>query len=282
MDSADEKYLHQLYYNPKHSTAFSSASKLWQYVRLHGRNITKKQLYEWLSKQDVYTSHHPIIHRFARRRVVTRGLNDVWDVDLMDMSNLAKYNDGVHFIAILIDIFSRYLYVEPMKNKTTKQTLTAIKNVFRKSRLQPETFRSDAGKEFIGKDVKEYLADCEIYQQVTRNEKKANYAERVIQTLKKRFTNTCITIKHTNILMCYKSWWKGTMKAIIQGLEEHQQLSTKRMNCKCGLNNTFPRNQTKYKRSSLNFHQVTWFELVEQEVHFPEALDKHTQKNYSK
>ena len=90
MDSADEKYLRQLYYNPKHSTAFSSTSKLWQYVRLCGKNITKKQLYEWLSKQDVYTSHHPIIHRFARRRVVTRGLNDVWDVDLMDMSNLAK------------------------------------------------------------------------------------------------------------------------------------------------------------------------------------------------
>ena len=186
MDSADEKYLRQLYYNPKHSTAFSSVSKLWQYVRLHGKNITKKQLYEWLSKQDVYTSHHPIIHHFARRRVVTRGLNDVWDVDLMDMSNLAKYNDGVHFIAIFIDIFSRYLYMELMKNKTTKETLTAIKNVFRKSRLQPETFRSDAEKEFIGKDVKEYLADCEIYQQVTRNEKKANYAERVIQTLKKK------------------------------------------------------------------------------------------------
>ena len=186
MDSADEKYLHQLYYNPKHSTAFSSASKLWQYVRLHGRNITKKQLYEWLRKQDVYTSHHPIIHCFARKRVVTRGLNDVWDVDFMDMTTLAKYNDGLHFIAIFIDIFSRYLYVKPMKNKTTKETLIAIKNVFCKSKLQPETFRSDAGKEFIGKDVKKYLADCEIYQQVTRNEKKANYAERVIQTLKKK------------------------------------------------------------------------------------------------
>ena len=106
MDSVDEKYSHQLYYNPKYSTAFSSASKLWQYVRLHNRNITKKQLYEWLSKQDVYISHHPIIHHFARRRVVTRGFNDVWDVDLMDMSNLAKYNHGVHFIAIFINIFS--------------------------------------------------------------------------------------------------------------------------------------------------------------------------------
>ena len=109
----------------------------------------------------MYTSHDPIIHCFARRRVVTRGLNDVWDVDLMGMSNLAKYNDGVHFIAIFIDIFSRYLCMEKMKSKSTKETLTAIKNVFHKSRLQPETFRSDAGKEFIGKDVKEYLADHE-------------------------------------------------------------------------------------------------------------------------
>ena len=41
MDSVDEKYLCQLYYNPKHSTAFSSASKLWQYVRLCGRDIIK-------------------------------------------------------------------------------------------------------------------------------------------------------------------------------------------------------------------------------------------------
>ena len=51
----------------------------------------------------------------------------MWDVDLMDMSNLAKYNDGVTFIAIFIDIFSRYLNVEPMKNKPTKETLQAIK-----------------------------------------------------------------------------------------------------------------------------------------------------------
>ena len=40
-------------------------------------------------------------------------------------------------------------------------------------------------KEFVGKEVKQYLAEHEIYQQVMRNEKKANYVEWVIQTLKK-------------------------------------------------------------------------------------------------
>ena len=184
MDKADEKYLHDLYHDPKSKGAFAGVNKLWKYVRSSGRKITRKQLNEWLSEQDVYTSHHPIIRRFARRQVIVRGMDDVWDVDLVDMSNLAEANDGVKFLGIFIDIFSRYLFVIPMKNKTNKETLNAVKQAMSDSRSQPETFRSDAGKEFTGKGVKEYLADREIYQQLAYNEHKANYAERVIRTLK--------------------------------------------------------------------------------------------------
>ena len=184
MNKTEEKYLHDLYYNPRKKSAFAGFNKLWKYVRASGRNITRKNLNDWLSKQDVYTSHHPIIRRFARKKVVTRGVDDVWDADLLDMTKLSKDNDGVSFLGIFIDIFSRFLYVIPMKNKTTKETLYAIKEVFKESRSQPETLRSDAGKEFLGKEVKDYLADREIYQQIARNEHKANYAERVIKTLK--------------------------------------------------------------------------------------------------
>ena len=56
----------------------------------------------------------------------------------MYMSNLAKYNDGVTFIAIFIDIFSRYPYVEPMKSKSTKETLSAIKNYLQKVNNNPK------------------------------------------------------------------------------------------------------------------------------------------------
>ena len=119
--------------------------------------------------------------------MVTSGLNDLWDADLMDVSNLAKHNNGVTFIGIFIDVFSRYLYVAPMKNKSTKETLKAIKEVLRESHPnQPETIHTDAGKEFVGKEVEDYLRDREIYHQISRNELKANYAERVIRTLKKK------------------------------------------------------------------------------------------------
>lgn len=253
MDSADEKYLHQLYYNPKHRTAFSSASKLWQYIRLHGRKITKKQLHEWLSKQDVYTSHHPIIHRFARQRVVTRGLNDVWDVDLMDMSNLAEHNDGIRFVAIFIDIFSRYLYVEPIKSKSTKETLQAIKRVFAKSKQQPETFRSDAGKEFVGKEVKQYLADRDIYQQVTRNEKKANYAERVIQTLKKKIYKYLYYKKTEKYIDILQELVDGYNESYHSGINCAPSMVNKENEVQIWADQYLPKKSTKIKKVKFKF-----------------------------
>ena len=80
---------------------------------------------------DVYTTHRRVIGRFPRRRIVTKGLNNLWDSDLMDISNLARHNNGITFIGIFIDVFSRYLYAVPMKKKSTKETLKAIKEALR-------------------------------------------------------------------------------------------------------------------------------------------------------
>ena len=186
MDPKNDKYLHKLYYNPQSKVAFGGVDKLWRHIRSSGRKITRRQLNEWLSKQDVYTSHHPILRRFARKRIITRGIDDIWDADLMDMTNLAEFNDGTSFLCIFIDIFSRQLIVIPMKNKSTNETLRAFKKAMKESQSQPETLRTDAGKEFLGSQVRDYLADREIYQQIAKNEHKANYAERVIRTLKKK------------------------------------------------------------------------------------------------
>ena len=106
MDSKDETLLKRLYFDPKYSTTFSSRLKLQKYAKSHGSRLTKQQVSDWLYKQDVYTSHHPVLHQFSRLKVITQGLNDVWDADLMDMSKFARHNDGIHYVAIFIDIFS--------------------------------------------------------------------------------------------------------------------------------------------------------------------------------
>ena len=87
IDSEDEKFLKTLYCNVKQPTAFTCEEILWENIELYDRNITRKQLQEWLSHQDVYTTHRRVIRRFPRRRIVTKGLSDLWDSDLMDVSN---------------------------------------------------------------------------------------------------------------------------------------------------------------------------------------------------
>ena len=73
MDSADENFLHTLNYNLKQPTAYAHENILWRNIKLHGRNITRKQLQDWLSQQDVYTTHQRVIRHFPKKRVVSRG-----------------------------------------------------------------------------------------------------------------------------------------------------------------------------------------------------------------
>ena len=102
--------------------------------------------------------------------------------DLSDVNNIAKDNDGIRYLLFVIDIFSRFLWVKPLKNKTAKSVLEALKDVLKKRK--PVRLRVDKGSEFVNRWVKKYLKDNDIYLFVTQSSKKANYAETVIKTFR--------------------------------------------------------------------------------------------------
>ena len=54
----------------------------------------------------------PVRRKFKRNRVITIGIDDLWDADLADVSNLKKDNDNIHFLLLAIDVFSRYYIPE--------------------------------------------------------------------------------------------------------------------------------------------------------------------------
>jgi hypothetical protein len=58
--------------------------------------------------------------------VIVSGSNEQLDVDLVDMQPLSKDNDGIKCLLVAIDVFSRYAWVEPLKNKTAKQVGVAL------------------------------------------------------------------------------------------------------------------------------------------------------------
>ena len=104
--------------------------------------------------------------------------------DLADVSNLAKHNDGVKFLLVCIDAFSRYLWVVPLMSKNNKQIMLGLKLIFEKGRV-PEKLRSDKGKEFTGRETERYLKkEAGVEHFVSSSDSKACFAERVIRTLK--------------------------------------------------------------------------------------------------
>ena len=61
--------------------------------------------------------HKPIIRKFEKRKVYSTFKDNIWGVDLADMQLLSKYNKGIRFLLCVIDIFSKYDWVVPLKDK---------------------------------------------------------------------------------------------------------------------------------------------------------------------
>ena len=55
--------------------------------------------------------------KYTRSRVIVAGIDSQWDMDLMDIVDLAKQNDGVKYVLVSIDVFSRFAYCQPIKSK---------------------------------------------------------------------------------------------------------------------------------------------------------------------
>ena len=123
--------------------------------------------------------HKPVRRKFNKRRVIVNGIDKIWAADLADMKAFSKENEGFTFILLVIDIFSKYGYLVPLKNKEGKTVATALKTIFKERK--PEKMWVDKGKEFYNKDVKDLVT---LYS--TENEEKSSIVERWIRTMKEK------------------------------------------------------------------------------------------------
>lgn len=71
--------------------------------------------------------HKPIRRKFKKRHVFVRHVDDTWAADLVDMQSHADENDGFKYILMIIDIFSKYGWVAPLKSKTARSIANALK-----------------------------------------------------------------------------------------------------------------------------------------------------------
>ena len=102
------------------------------------------------------------------------------------MSKLGPHNSGFKYLLVVIDIFSRYAQVVPLKKKTAAHTLEGLKQILESAHFQGITkLNTDEGTEYYNRPVKQYLNSkgITLYSTFSR-EIKASIAERFIRTLK--------------------------------------------------------------------------------------------------
>jgi len=124
--------LRRLYTDPAAPSAFSSLRKLQQAVAATSKQIktpaaaasalssphtlrkgsvshapskwselnqkTPSQIKAWLETQDAYTLHRPLRKRFPRNPYTVNNINDVWEIDILDLTSLKKYNNNYRYL----------------------------------------------------------------------------------------------------------------------------------------------------------------------------------------
>ena len=129
--------------------------------------------------------HKPIIRKFEKRKVHAAFKDNIWGVDLADMQLLSKYNKGIRFLLCVIDIFSKYAWVVPLKDKKGISIVKAFQIILKQSNRKPNKIWVDKGSKFYNAYFKNWLQD-NIVMCSTHNEGKSVVAERFIRTLKSK------------------------------------------------------------------------------------------------
>ena len=172
--------LEELYTNIKSAPNYSA--KIQDFLRqypLHSINkrITKK--------------------KFRRRRVIARFPFDVWMADLIEYPGLKWHNGNYKFVLLVVDVFTKMIYVEPMKRKLGENTAEAMEKILSRVDMPPVMLVTDRGREFYNTNFSNVMFSNDIrhFSTPTATKFKASVAERAIRTIKTKIERF---MQHTN------------------------------------------------------------------------------------
>ena len=130
--------------------------------------------------------HKPLIKKFDKRKVYFQFKDNISGVDLADMQSLSKKDKDIKYLLCAIDLYSKYAFVVPLKDKKGISIVNALGKIIKQSNRKPNKIWVDQGSEFYNNNFKKWLSDNNIIMYSTYNEGKSVVAERFIRTLKNK------------------------------------------------------------------------------------------------
>ena len=160
--------------------------------------------------------HKPVIKKFNKRKLYSQFKDNICGVDLADMQSLSRKNKGIKYLLCAIDLFSKYAFVVPLKDKKGISIFNTFDKIIKQSNRKPNKIWVDQGGEFYNHNFKKWLSSNDIIMYSTFNEGKSVVAERFIRTLKnklyKHMTATGKNVYYDDIVNEYNNTKHNTIK----------------------------------------------------------------------
>ena len=150
------------------------------------KNVEKQQQQQQILAKEVFS---PQITKFIRERTIPSYKDETWSADLIDKSSLSKYNNNYKFILTVIEIFTKYAWAIPLKNKSGLSITNGFKIVLSEhpqggsEPRKPEKLWVERGSELYNKTFKSLLKEYEIKLYSTYSDLKAVIIERFNRTI---------------------------------------------------------------------------------------------------
>lgn len=179
------KLLDKIFHNPK--TGFIGEEKLFRRAKAYDPKITRKQIKQYLNENEI----HQVFQkpRIKQRTPKIHGKIGHYQADLTFLTKYKKQNSNFHVLLNVVNINTKYAYVEPLKNKTTETVLNALESIRLRALndgRQITVLQTDNGKEFMNNAATKWMRKNRITAKYCQKDDKKclGVVERFNRTIK--------------------------------------------------------------------------------------------------
>ena len=138
---------------PGSSIAFSSPYRVYKHYK---GVIPLSTIKKWLHGQDTYTLHRQAKKPSPRNPTFAYYKRYQFQIDLIELGWLSSENKNYKYLLTAIDIFTRFAFVEPIKNKTAAVFLNGFKSIMKRAKKFPHKILADRGTEIRNRTFQNY------------------------------------------------------------------------------------------------------------------------------
>ena len=141
LSDSEKLKLEKLY--QKGPAAYGSVSNLQK-----ASSLSRVKVENFLQSKNSHTKYRQYRRRFPRLQVIAYDIKEIWSIDLAYVDKLAKYNNGVKYLLVAVDVLSRKLGVQPLRTKRAEETAKIFGRMITK--IKPLKVWSDKRTAFKG------------------------------------------------------------------------------------------------------------------------------------